>query len=67
MKPNVGDNYFTEMCSGSEAGSYLRLINFVSLNSRLASNNEEEEEEEGRPEPLASFFFFFVTLEPRVA
>ena len=22
-------NYFTEMCSGSEAGSYLRLIDFV--------------------------------------
>jgi len=22
-------NYFTEMCSGSEAGSYLRPINFV--------------------------------------
>jgi len=36
--------YFTEMCSGLEAGSYLRLI-FVSLNSRLESNKEEEEEE----------------------
>jgi len=24
------NNYFTEMCSGSEAGSYLRLIDFVS-------------------------------------
>ena len=24
-----GDNYFTEMCSGSEAGSCLRLIDFV--------------------------------------
>jgi len=23
------NNYFTEMCSGSEAGSYLRLIGFV--------------------------------------
>jgi len=22
-------NYFTEMCSGSETGSYLRLIDFV--------------------------------------
>ena len=22
------NNYFTEMCSGSEAGSYLRLIDF---------------------------------------
>ena len=25
----VRNNYFTEMCSGSEAGSYLRLIGFV--------------------------------------
>jgi len=25
----AADNYFTEMCSGSEAGSYLRLIDFV--------------------------------------
>ena len=25
----TADNYFTEMCSGSEAGSYLRLIDFV--------------------------------------
>jgi len=23
------DNHFTEMCSGSEAGSYFRLIDFV--------------------------------------
>jgi len=23
------NNYFTEMCSGSEAGSYLRRIDFV--------------------------------------
>jgi len=25
----IENNYFTEMCSGSEAGSYLRLIDFV--------------------------------------
>jgi len=38
------NNYFTEMCSGSEAGSYLRLTDFaISLNSRLESNKEEEE------------------------
>ena len=37
------NNYFTEMCSGSEAGSYLRLIDYVSLNARIESNNEEEE------------------------
>jgi len=24
-----GSNFFTEMCSGSEAGSYLRLLDFV--------------------------------------
>jgi len=34
------NNYLTEMCSGSEAGSYLRLC--VSLSSRLESNKEEE-------------------------
>ena len=33
------NNYFTEMCSGSEAGSYL---SYESLNSRLESNNEED-------------------------
>jgi len=33
----------TEKCSGSEAGSYLRLIDFRSLNSRLESNKTEEE------------------------
>ena len=31
------------MCSGSKEGSNLRLIDFVSLNSRLESNKEEEE------------------------
>ena len=29
MKPVGGDNYFTERCSGSEAGSLLRLMDFV--------------------------------------
>jgi len=38
------NNYFTEMCSGSEAGSYLRPIDVCILNSRLESNNGEEEE-----------------------
>ena len=31
------------MCSGSEAGSYLRLIDFSPLTSRLESDEEEEE------------------------
>ena len=35
--------YFTEMCRGSEEGSYVRLADTcVSLNSRLESNKEEE-------------------------
>ena len=29
MVPRFENKYFTEMCSGSEAGSYLRLIDFV--------------------------------------
>ena len=39
------DNCCTDMCTGSEAGSYLRLKDIVSLNSRLESNREEEEED----------------------
>ena len=35
------NHYFTEMCSGSKEGSYLRLIDFLSLNSKLESNKEE--------------------------
>jgi len=27
--PRFENNYFTEMCSGSEEGSYLRLIDFL--------------------------------------
>jgi len=34
---------YPEYICGSEEGSCLRLIDFVSLNSRLESNNEEEE------------------------
>ena len=38
------NNYFTEMCSGSEEGSYFRLTGlFASLNSRRESHDEEEE------------------------
>ena len=28
------NNHFTEMCSGSQAGSYSRLIDFVYLSTR---------------------------------
>ena len=31
-----------EVRAGSEEGSYLRLIDFLSLNSRLESNKEEK-------------------------
>ena len=38
------------MCSGSEEGSYLRLIDLcISLNSRLESNKEEEEDLDDGP------------------
>jgi len=38
-------NYFTEMCSGSEAGSYSRRINFVnhsSLGLRVKNKKEQD-------------------------
>jgi len=38
------------MDGGFEQGSYLRLVNFVSLKSRLESNKEEEGEEEAEEE-----------------
>jgi len=38
------NNYFTEMCSGSEEGSYLRLIDFASIKSSDESNKEDQEE-----------------------
>jgi len=31
------NNYFTEVCSGSEAGSYLRLIDFANLEERAGA------------------------------
>jgi len=44
LDTNPGTNYFTEMCSGSEAGSYLRLIDFVyhsTLGLRVIKKREE--------------------------
>ena len=35
----IKNNYFTKLCSGSEKGSYLRLIDF----SRLESNKKKRE------------------------
>ena len=40
-----GEALFTEMCSGSEAGSYLRLIDFVyhsPLGLRVTKQKREE-------------------------
>ena len=48
------NNYFTEMCSGSEAGSYLRLIDSCITQrkaqgrSRTCNESKEEEEERSR-------------------
>ena len=56
MSAYVGSNQHlkdlteTVMRSGSEEGSYLRLVDGCSLNSRLESNKEEE----GTTVPLRS-------------
>ena len=53
MWEDWGNNHFTEMCSGSEAGSYLRLIYscITQLKSqgpaRTCNESKEEEEEWG--------------------
>ena len=41
-------NYFTEMCSGSEAGSYFRLIDFLyhsTLGLRVIKKKQKYEKE----------------------
>ena len=38
-------NYFTEMCSGSEAGSYVRLIDFVHHSTLVLREIQRREEE----------------------
>jgi len=35
------NNYFTEMCSGSEAGSYLRLLYHSTLGLRVITKNKK--------------------------
>ena len=45
-RPAAETNYFTEMCSGSEAGSYLRLIDFVyhsTLGLRVIKKKKKKE------------------------
>ena len=48
------------MCSGSEAGSYLRLIDFVSLNSRLETRALDPRRVH------AVLLYFLITLKPSV-
>ena len=54
------NNYFTEMCSGSEAGSYLMLIDSCITQlkaqgpSRPCHESKEEEEEEDYHPQLSS-------------
>jgi len=43
------NNYFTEICSGSEAGSYLRLIDFVYHSTLGLRVIQKEKKEGGRP------------------
>jgi len=46
------NNYFTEICSGSEAGSSLRLIDFVyhsTLGLRVIKKKKEEKRVEDEP------------------
>ena len=45
------NNYLAEMFSGSEEGSYLRLIDFLSLDSRLESNKEEKKKHQSTKAP----------------
>ena len=48
-----GNNYFSEMCSGSEAGSHLRIIDFCKTPLyRLESNKEEKAAREAPAAPL---------------
>ena len=44
-KSRFENNYFTEICSGSEAGSYLRLMDFVhhsTLGLRVTKQKEKK-------------------------
>ena len=52
MKYRFENNYLTEMCSGSEAGSYLRLIDFVyhsSLGLKVITQKKKKKKKKKRP------------------
>ena len=64
------NNCFTEMCSGSEAGSYLRPMDFVyhsTLGLRVVKSKESMPRWGlGGVGVFQLFFFVFITLKPRV-
>jgi len=53
LKLRAGRAYFTEMCSGSEAGSYLRLIDFV-YHSTLCLRVIKKKKKVDGPTPVAT-------------
>ena len=55
MSDPVKNNYCTEMCSGSEAGSYLRLVDFVyhsTLGSRVINKKKKKKDRVVQPARL---------------
>jgi len=52
------NNYITEMCSGSDAGSYLSLIDFVyhsTLGLRVIKKEKKKKKRSGRRFQVVSF------------
>jgi len=69
----IKSNYFAELCSGSEAGSYSRLIAFVyysTLGLRVIKKKKDLLHLVGRAAARAAQgvrdLFFFITLKHRV-
>ena len=68
---SIQEKLLTEMCNGSEAGSYLRLLDFGIINPRIESHKEEEEEGEAteacpRVQGLGRKVEGWVVIRPRV-
>jgi len=63
VRPQFENNYFTETCRGSEAGSYLRLIYFVYHSTLGLRVIQKKKVRPGSaPAQSRSFFVFFFTL-----